>query len=147
MECAGLALAVFPIFIEVAKSYKTGINSIRDVLSKTRRDEGLEDFYQELWWEMYLLDRQLREMVDALPILTEDRKASLLKAENLEQWTLDADVARALQEYFNSETDLQTFMIIAGKIVQLLAQLINNKTTHIDRKQMVSSQFLPRGQG
>ncbi|KAL8996714.1 MAG: hypothetical protein Q9169_003829 [Polycauliona sp. 2 TL-2023] len=136
IECLGLAIAVFPLVIEAAKSYKNGVDGIRDVLSKTRRDEGLEDFYQEVWMEMYLLDRQLRDTVDALPILTEDRKAGLLKAENLNQWTLTSDVAEALHEQFNSETDLQAFMIIMGKIVQLLAQLIKDETTHVDRKQM-----------
>lgn len=142
VECTGLVLAVLPLVIEVAKSYKNGVDSIRDVLSPSRRDESLEDFYQELWMEMYLLDRQLRDTVDALPNLTEDRKASLLKAENLKQWTLESDVASALQEHFNSETDLQAFMVIMGKIVELLAQLIKDETTHVGSKHMVSERAL-----
>ncbi|KAL8658450.1 MAG: hypothetical protein Q9226_000982 [Calogaya cf. arnoldii] len=136
IECAGLALAVFPIVIEVAKSYRNGVDSIRDVLSSSRRDEGLEDFYQELWMEMYLLDRQLRDTINALPVLTENRKASLLKAENLQQWTVESDVADSLQEHFKSKTDLQAFMVIMGKIVQLLAQLVKDESTHVERKQM-----------
>lgn len=138
VECAGLVLAVLPLAIEAAKSYKNGVNSIRNVLSSSRRDDDLEDFYQELWMEMFFLDRQLRDTVDAFPFLTEDRKASLLKAENLNQWTLDSDVAEALQHYFNSDTDRHAFMLIMSKIVQLLAQLIKDETTHIDKKQTVS---------
>ncbi len=103
IECAGLALAALPLAIEAAKSYKSGVNSIRDVLSSSRHDDSLEDFYRELWFEMYSLDRQLRDAVEAFPILTEDRKASLLKAENLGQWTFDSDIAEVLQQYFNSE--------------------------------------------
>ncbi|KAL8750455.1 MAG: hypothetical protein Q9184_006418 [Pyrenodesmia sp. 2 TL-2023] len=49
VECAGLALAVLPHVIEAAKSYKNGVDSIRDVLSISRRDSELEDFYRELW--------------------------------------------------------------------------------------------------
>lgn len=137
VECAGLALAVLPLAIEAAKSYKSGVDTIRDVLSSSRRDNELEDFYHELWMEMFLLDRQLRDIVHALPFLTEDRKASLLSGENLSQWTIETDVTEALQVHFNSETDYHAFMVIMGKIVQLLAQLIKDSTTHVDQKEMV----------
>ncbi|KAL8898098.1 MAG: hypothetical protein Q9207_006874 [Kuettlingeria erythrocarpa] len=139
VECAGLVLAVLPLVIEAAKTYKNGVDTIRDVLSSSRRDSELEDFYQELWYEMFLLDRQLRDIVDALPILTEDRKASLLKAVNINQWSSDLDVREALEEHFNSHTDLDAFFIIMGKIVQLLGQLVKDEGTHLDRKQMDQS--------
>lgn len=138
VECAGLVLAVLPLAIEAAKSYKNGVDTIRDVWSRSRRDNELEDFYYELWMEMFLLDRQLRDIVQALPFLKEDRKASLLSGGNLGQWTTESDVAEALQAHFNSETDYQAFMVIMGKIVQLLAQLIKDSTTHIEQKEMVS---------
>ncbi|KAL9600268.1 MAG: hypothetical protein Q9219_003313 [cf. Caloplaca sp. 3 TL-2023] len=136
VECAGLVLAVLPLAIEAAKSYKHGVDTIRDVLSNTRRDSELEDFYHELWMEMFLLDRQLRDIVHVLPFLTDDRKASLLDGENLGQWTTESDVTEALQEHFNSETDYQAFTVIMGKIVQLLSQLIKDGTTHVDQRQM-----------
>ncbi|KAL8707450.1 MAG: hypothetical protein Q9220_007538 [cf. Caloplaca sp. 1 TL-2023] len=139
VECAGLVLAVLPLAIEAAKSYRSGVRSIRNVLSTSRRDEDLEDFYQELWMEMFFLDRQLRDIVESLPILTEEPKAGLLKPENLHQWTLDSDVAEALQQYFNSDTDHQAFLLIMGKIVQLLAQLVKDETTHINRTQMLKA--------
>lgn len=91
VEFAGLAPAVIPLVIEAAKSYKNGVDSIRDVLSSSRHDSELENFYLELWFEMYSLHSQLRDIVDALPILTEDRKASLLRAENINQWSSGSD--------------------------------------------------------
>ncbi|KAL8854434.1 MAG: hypothetical protein Q9221_000704 [Calogaya cf. arnoldii] len=114
----------------MVRSLKYGADSIRD-FSNSPRDEGLKDFYQEAWMETYFLDRQLRDTVNALPVLTEDRKASLLKAENLQQWTLESDVADALRTHFDPETDFQAFV--------LLAKLVKNKATHVDRRQMVSS--------
>jgi hypothetical protein len=138
IECAGLVLAVLPLAIEAAKQYKHGVDTILDAVSSSRRDEKLEDFYEELWWEMFLLDRQLRDIVHALPYLTDDRKAGLMKADNLDQWTAKSDVTEALQEFFNSDTDFQTFMMIMGKIVQLLAQLVKDSVACIDRKEMVS---------
>ncbi|KAL8921055.1 MAG: hypothetical protein Q9208_005946 [Pyrenodesmia sp. 3 TL-2023] len=139
VECAGLVLAVLPLVIEAAKSYKNGVDTIRDVLSSSRRDSELEDFYQELWYEMFLLDRQLRDIVDALPILTQDRKASLLRAENITEWSSDSDVREALEIHFNSRNDLQAFWVIMGKIIQLLAQLVKDDSTDVDRKQMDQS--------
>ncbi|KAI4189759.1 MAG: hypothetical protein L6R41_001242 [Letrouitia leprolyta] len=136
VECAGLVLAVLPLVIEAAKSYINGVDTIRNVLSKSRRDDELEDFYHELWMEMFLLDRQLRDVVEALPFLTEERKASMLNGENLSQWTTDSDVAEALQKHFNSEADYHAFTVIMGKIVQLLAQLIRDSTTHVNQKEM-----------
>ena len=138
IECAGLVLAVLPLVIEAAKAYKHGVDTILDVVSNSRRDDKLEDFYGDLWWAMFLLDRQLRDIVYGLPFLTEDRKADLLKAGNLNQWTGDADVTEALEEYFNSRTDFQAFTVIMGKIVQLLVQLIKDGSTRVDRKEMVS---------
>lgn len=138
IECAGVVLAVLPLAIEAAKSYKHGVDTILDVVSSSRRDDKLEDFYEELWWEMFFLDRQLRDIVHALPLLKDDRKADLLKAENWNQWTRNSDVTEALQEYLNSETNFQAFTVIMGKIVQLLAQLIKDSTARIDRKEIVS---------
>ncbi|KAL8703692.1 MAG: hypothetical protein Q9201_003126 [Fulgogasparrea decipioides] len=139
IECAGLVLAVLPLAIEAAKSYKHGVDSIRDILSSSRRDNELEDFYRELWTEMFLLDLQLRDIIHALPFLTEDRKATLLSGENLGQWTVESDVTEALQVHFNSETDYQAFTVIMGKIVQLLAQLVKDSTTRVDQKDLDQS--------
>ncbi|KAL8732800.1 MAG: hypothetical protein Q9181_003827 [Wetmoreana brouardii] len=116
-----------------------GVDSIRDTSSSSRHDTELEDFYRELWMEMFFLDRQLRDIVQALPFLTENRKASLLSGENLSQWTIESDVTEALQVHFNSETNYQAFTVIMGKIVQLLAQLIKDSTTRVDQKDIDQS--------
>ena len=142
IECAGLVLAVLPLAIGAAKTYKHGVDTILDVVSSSRHDDKLEDFYEELWWELFFLDRQLRDTVHTLPFLTEDRKVVLLKAEHMDEWTREADIMEALRKYFNSETDFQAFMVIMGKIVQLLAQIIKDSTTDMDRKEMVSDRDL-----
>ena len=138
IECAGLVLAVLPLVIEAAKSYKHGVDTILDVVSSSRRDDKLEGFYEDIWWEMFFIDRQLRDVIHALPFLAEDRKVDLLKAEHLSQWTRDSEVTEALKEYFKLETDFQAFTVIMGKIVQLLAQLLKDSSARIDRKEMVS---------
>lgn len=140
IECAGLVLAVLPLFIGAAKSYKQGIDTIRDVISQTRRDEKLEEFYEDFYWELYLLNRQIREIVGALPFLSDHRKTELTTAEHLDEWTIDADVVRALEDYFNSETDFNAFMVIMTKIVQLLAQVVRDTSLQISEADKVSQQ-------
>lgn len=142
IECAGLVLAVLPLFIEIAKSYKRGIDTMHDLASQTRRDEKLEEFYEDFWWELFLLDRQIREIVEALPCLSDNRKTELTTAGHLDEWTVDADVACALEDYFKSETDFNAFMVIMTKIVQLLAQVIKDTSVQISEADIVSQHLL-----
>lgn len=137
IECAGLVLGVLPLVIEVAKAYKHGVDTILDAVSSSRRDDKLEEFFAELWWETTFLNRQLRDIIHALPILTEDDKVHLLKAENLSQWTTDIKVKESLQEFFNSENDFNAFIVIMSKIVKLLAQLVKNTSTEIKKEDLV----------
>lgn len=139
IECAGLVLAVLPIFIEAAKSYKKGIDSIYNVTSHSRRDEKLQDFYEEFWWETEMLNRQIRGIVDALPYLSSERKAYLAAAEHLDAWNQDADVSQALHEVFSSIMDFEDFKVIMTKIVGLLVQLVQDSTVQITIKDMVSN--------
>lgn len=141
IECAGLILAVLPIFIEAAKSYKKGIDTIRDVASQARRDDKLEEFYEDFWWELYFLDRQIREIVEALPCLSDNRKTELTTAEHLDEWMIAADVAFALQEYFKSGTDFNAFMLIMTKIIQLLGQVIKDTSLEISEADKVGQHY------
>lgn len=136
IECAGLVLAVLPIFVEATKAYRRGANTIYNVASRTRLDKALEEFYEEFVWAIVMLHRQIKSMIDALPYLSSDRKTYL--AEHLEEWKQDTDVAQALQEFFNSKMDFDIFMVIVTKIVQLLSQLIQDPSVHISVQDMVS---------
>lgn len=138
IECAGLVLAVLPLFIEAAKSYKKGVDTIYNVTSRSRRDESLAEFYEMFWWETVVLNRQIRGIVDSLPYLSNDRKTYLAAAEHLEDWDEDSDVSQALQEFFSSQMDFDHFMVIMTKIVGLLAQLVQDSSLHISNKDMVS---------
>ena len=138
IESAGLVLAVLPLFIEAAKSYKKGVNTIHNVTSHSRRDEELEEFYEDFWWETVMLNRQIRGIVDALPYLSSDRKNHLAAAENLEDWKQDTDVSQALREFFSSEGDFDSFMVIMSRVVGLLVQLVQDSTVHISAQDMVS---------
>ena len=73
IECVGLALAMMPLAIETAKAYKNGVDSLMEVMSSARLDRQSEEYFGDVRWEMLLLDRQLRDMVQTLPLLQESR--------------------------------------------------------------------------
>ncbi|TGO24877.1 hypothetical protein BPAE_0093g00400 [Botrytis paeoniae] len=131
IEVTGLVLAVLPLFIEGAKAYSHGVETIRKTVSRRERDEKLMDFYDEFYWEIVQLDRQTLEVIKSLPYLSDKRKAELTMDIRLEAWKTDADVAQALIDYFGSQEDLDTFLHVMGKIAQLLSQLIKDSTIHV----------------
>lgn len=138
IECVGLCLAVLPVVIEAAKSYQKGVNTIVDVVGHSHRDEKLEEFYEDFYWEVYFVERKIREVVEALPYLSDARKAELTAPEHLAEWTIGSDVTEALSDYFKSESDLNAFMVIMKKITQLLAGLVKDSSVRTSREDVVS---------
>jgi hypothetical protein len=140
VECAGLVLAILPVVVETAKVYKAGVDTIVDAVSISRHNDKLEEFYEDLWWELFMLDRQLRDVVYALPGLSDSSKADVLKAENLHRWTEDSTIASALRSFFSSKSDFLAFGEVMGKIVQLLAQLVETSRSALSRKEVASDE-------
>ncbi|KAF7874883.1 hypothetical protein EAF04_002057 [Stromatinia cepivora] len=131
IEVTGLVLAVLPLFVEGAKAYSHGVETIQKTVSRRERDEKLMDFYDEFYWEIVQLDRQTLGIIKSLPYLSDKRKAELTMDIRLEAWEADADVAQALFDYFGSKEDLNAFLHVMGKIAQLLSQLIKDPTLHV----------------
>lgn len=138
VECAGLVLAVLPLFVETAKAYARGVDSIQNVVLYSRRDEKLQEFYEDFWWEIAQLHRQIRGIVELLPYLSDERKTELTTDMHLEGWNQDADITEALHGFFRSDNDLNVFLTVMSKILQLLAQLVKDSTIHLRRADMVS---------
>ncbi|RAL67649.1 hypothetical protein DID88_008398 [Monilinia fructigena] len=131
IEVTGLVLAVLPLFIEGAKAYSHGVETIRKTISRRERDEKLKEFYDEFYWEIVQLDRQTLGVIKSLPSLSDKRKAELTIDIHFEAWQAEVDVAQALFDYFGSKEDLDAFLHVMGKIAQLLSQLIKDPTIHI----------------
>lgn len=77
IEEAGLVPAILPLVIEAAKWYLKGVDSVKDVICNSRRDEKLQDFYDKFWWELYLLRQNLQGVIQNLPLLCDDYKTML----------------------------------------------------------------------
>lgn len=132
IECAGLAIAILPLFIEAAKAYARGTDTLLNITLPSRRDQRLQRFYEDFWWETVELNQNVKDIVNNLPLLSPQRKIELATAACLEDWPRDADIIIALQSYFATKDDFNTFMHVMSRLVSLLAQLVKDTTVQIE---------------
>ncbi|KAF2501611.1 hypothetical protein BU16DRAFT_534265 [Lophium mytilinum] len=135
-ETVGLTLAaILPLFIEAAKAYGKGVDTIRDDTSSRRRDDRLQEFFDDFWWELKSFDQQVRTLVRGLPHLCNECKRELEKdMSSLSAsggWEKDEEVARALSHSFGTSLQHKSFVLITSRILRLLAWLIGDKTLHL----------------
>jgi hypothetical protein len=138
IEIAGLALAILPLVIEVAKCYAHGVNSIKNVVISERRDEKLQDFYQEFWWETYAIDGALNAIVNGLPLLCQGCKEALFAERSLSMWEEDEEVKRALLLYFRSKEGVDAFILVLSNILEFVDRLIRVQSTQLTASDTVS---------
>lgn len=138
IECVGLVVAVLPLVVEAAESYSRGTDKLLNVVLHSRRDDELQDFYFRFWWETWELRERIQEIVTSLPRLSAERKIALANVARLEDWTRDTDVDAALQTYFVTKEDLNTFTLVMTKLMSLIAQLVNDRTIHVKDVDAVS---------
>lgn len=144
IECAGIVLAVLPLVLEAVKAYTKGAKTIKDVLLPRHHDEKLQEFYEDLWWEMHILSNQIRIVIDSSPGLTDKEKGELEKGLRSDNPNMRAVATQAFRDFFNSEDDFQAFMQIIDKIARLLSRLIDNGYTNIRTSEMVSKWLFDR---
>lgn len=131
IECAGLIIAILPLFIEVGKAYARGTDTLLNITLPSRRDQRLQRFYEDFWWETVELNQNVKDILNNLPLLSLQRKIELATAARLEDWTRDADINIALQSYFATTDDFNTFMHVMSRLVYLLAQLVKDSTLQV----------------
>ena len=136
VETAGLVLASLPFIIEAAKRYKSGVSEIRDVVSSRRYNEKLQEFYEDFYTEVVLVNENVKVVVNNLPGLSEDRRDTLRSQIALKDWTPDQDVATALQSLFGG--GYESFEIAIKKIMRLLGRIVDGQSTREDGVDKVS---------
>ncbi|KAF2182860.1 hypothetical protein K469DRAFT_585514 [Zopfia rhizophila CBS 207.26] len=142
IEVAGIVLAALPLFVEAAKGYSQGADSIRKVASRRERDQKLADFYSEFYWELFQLDRQLQAVVDNLPTLSDARKAELFVQVRQDDWKPGADVSQALFDFFGAKEDFDAFLVVMSRVAQLLCQIVKDPSIHISSGDLDQSKMV-----
>ena len=136
VECAGLVLALLPLFIEAGKAYSDGLESILDVSLQSRRDERLNDFYDEFYWAISELGEHITEI--SIAISHSPNQLKPISASRLEEWTQISEVEKRLRLYFRSEATWNKFSTTIKRIMQLLAQLLKTESAYVVEADLVS---------
>lgn len=139
VECAGLALAVLPLFIEVAKAYSDGVETIFNVIIRSRWEERLENFYLDFYLQLFYVEeimQRIREAVRAGSPTTQNLPKS---TRLVTDWYCNPNFEGVLKGYFQSDERFRIFTMICKKILMLLHQLVNDGTNRICQKDQVSS--------
>ncbi|KAF2492888.1 hypothetical protein BU16DRAFT_514136 [Lophium mytilinum] len=145
VECAGLVLALLPLFIEAGKAYSDGVDTVLNVSLKSRRNASLSDFYDEFYWEISELGEHVAEISRAISDSPgQYRPASALK---LDDWIQNSEVEKRLRRYFGSEAAFNKFSTTSKRIVQLLAQLLKNQMTYVANKDLEESEMYEKLKG
>lgn len=140
-EVAGVVLAVLPFFIETYKAYGDHAIALQKAVTRSARDKGLQEFYEEFYWDTYELRKKIEKVVLMLPTLSDERKQEIIHSRDLDNWDQARDVAVALQGFLSSD-DHDAFQMVMGKILELLARLIEDKAVHISKSETVSGIIL-----
>jgi hypothetical protein len=136
IEVAGLALAMLPLVIEVAKAYNRGVGSIKNVVLTERRDESLQDFYESFYWESFFLGKSLQKIVYGLPLLCLDCKSSLYSDRSLRAWEDNDEVRQALLLFFGDDDTLNAFVVVLSKTLDLVDRLTRDRTSKLPADQV-----------
>jgi hypothetical protein len=136
-ECAGLVLAVIPLVVEIAKAYPEGAKTVRDTIQPKRFDDALDDFYQELFCQLFEFQDRMQWIVESLPGLSQARKAELMHHFTEEDWRAGSDVAQAFASIFPAPGELYRFETIVKRVVKQTGQLIEDKSAYISKTDAV----------
>ncbi|EKJ74397.1 hypothetical protein FPSE_05468 [Fusarium pseudograminearum CS3096] len=131
IECAGLALAILPLFIEVAKAYSDGVETIFNIVIKSRWEERLESFYLDFYIQLFYVEEVMQRVRDVI-------SASTNTIQLISVWYNDPKFEVALKGYFRSDERFRIFTVICKKVLFLLGQLVKDETNRIYQKDQKS---------
>lgn len=141
MEVVGLVLAVVPMVSAAAQHWTVVYRVGKTVVSQKTKDEAAVEDYRRIFWNLVLLDVHLRDLVAALPDLTDDEKAKLLEAELQVQtpvWT-NPRVESALNRHLGTVDRREAIMNCLQTICMVLEVIVSDRTLGLQRADLVVS--------
>ncbi|EKG21480.1 hypothetical protein MPH_01201 [Macrophomina phaseolina MS6] len=142
IECAGLVFAVLPLFVEVAKVYSDGVETIVNVAVKGRWDKRLEDFYFDFYIQLFHLGEIMETIRSSIQPSRPFSSSEGHLTQFMTEWDHDSEMERQLKNYFGSDDRFNAFTIISKRLLTLLQELIKDRTNRISsREQNTPSMF------
>ncbi|KAL3463084.1 hypothetical protein BJX64DRAFT_287817 [Aspergillus heterothallicus] len=138
IECAGLVLAVLPLFVSTAEAYSKRAGTLWGVILRYRADEALQEFYCEFHWQVGLLHEQMKSISDALADQGHITSNSGNMASQLKAWKDNTGIEQSLTGLFGSEASFRRFETATMSIVKLLGQLLRERKTAFKPSQKVA---------
>ncbi|KAL4940181.1 hypothetical protein BDV06DRAFT_224356 [Aspergillus oleicola] len=124
IECAGLVLAVLPLFVSAVDAYSKGSETLWGVIIRSKADEALHDFYCEFYYQIAILHKHLDKISDTVAgqLWVAGNGGSI--ASQLQDWRSRADIHITIRTLLGSDASFRMFETITTKIAKLLGQLI-----------------------
>jgi hypothetical protein len=119
-EVIGIILAIIPIFEEAAPLTHRIVGHVKTALSSERAASKLQDFCENLHYELSMLQMAMNKLVMELEGLIEEEKRLLLLGGS-KLWT-DVRVVRAVEDRLGAGNE--TFQIHLTKVLQQLNKLV-----------------------
>lgn len=135
-EFAGVVLGSIPLFVEFGKAATSNASAAKRAIRSVNRDDQLRDFYIGFYKETVLLHQQVVKIIDLLPGLSEGRKDEIRRGQQVENWTKETDVFKALETFFSPD-DLSAFIILMERSLKLFARLVKDRRVHLTQEDMV----------
>ncbi|KAH7043809.1 hypothetical protein B0J12DRAFT_578316 [Macrophomina phaseolina] len=135
IECAGLVFAVLPLFVEVAKVYSDGVETIVNVAVKGRWDKRLEDFYFDFYIQLFHLGEIMETIRSSIQSSRPFSSGEGHLTQFMTEWDHDSEMERQLKNYFGSDDRFNAFTIISKRLLTLLQELIKDRTNRISSRE------------
>lgn len=136
IEIVGLVLGAIPLFVEFGKATATNADAAKRAVRSTQRDDKLREFYIDFFKETVLLHQQIELIIDSLPLLSASRKTEIKEGRQVDNWTNETDIARALGQFF-TEKDLAAFFVLMERLLELFARLVEDGRVHLSQTDQV----------
>lgn len=128
IEVAGLVLALIPLVIKAAKSCSENVEEGKKVFLSKDHKELKRELYNELYRELVLLNRHVRNLIEALADLSEERCHEILTA-SAQTWHKEADVVQALRSRLGP--DFEPFDHAIGEVYAWIADITVAKSCQV----------------
>lgn len=133
IEAAGLVLATLPLFIEVAKAYSAGTNSLFNVLLHSRLEEKLGDFYDEWYWNL----SEISHHVDFISRAIQPELSHPSSMLDLREWHKSSDIAQCLEKFFKTKAAYHQYLLITEKLSLIFALLVERQSLYARKDEFV----------
>ncbi|PTD02209.1 hypothetical protein FCULG_00012182 [Fusarium culmorum] len=120
-------------------AYSDGVQTIFNIVIRSRWEERLESFYLDFYIQLFYVEEVMQRVLNVI-------SASANTIQLISNWYNDPKFEIALKGYFRSDERFRIFTVICKKVLMLLSHLVKDETNRICQKDQVSSLLMYKSQ-